>query len=499
MSDDRNRRGDDPDRDEEYNLFAGDRRDGEGQGEGHGTQGGGGTPDATPDNSPGETPDDDEEARKAARRAARRARREAAAAAGNEGGTNLPVPRKGRGKKGSALPALRAADPAAPAIRAERVEAIRRDLVRRRRRKGLGVLARLMIFVILPTCFIAWFFWTKASDLYRSEAVFVVQSAEIGGTSTSGGGMLAAFGGGTTDAIAVQNFILSRDVLRKLDEDLGLIAHFRDEKLDWWHRLTDDQSFEAAYEHYQRFVEVSFDPTEGVLELATVAADPDYAQRVAEAIISYAEEMVDGLSDPIRENALKDAEANLAGAEERLKAAQLDAAEVRKQLETFSVEGEFSAEMSIITQMEIELETLRARLTNLERVTGSDDPRVQRLRTQVETMEAQIAARRDGVTGRATGTNGRSLADVNAELERANFEVTAAMTLFTAAIEARELARTDAQRQHRYLSVVVQPSRPDLANYPRKLEMTALAFLVFLGIYIIGSLTISLIREQASI
>ena len=47
--------------------------------------------------------------------------------------------------------------------------------------------------------------------------------------------------------------------------------------------------------------------------------------------------------------------------------------------------------------------------------------------------------------------------------------------------------------------MVSSPSMPDRSTYPKKLELTALAFLCFLGFYIISSLTISLIREQASI
>lgn len=419
-----------------------------------------------------------------------------------EAGQSLPA-RAGRArrKQGTALPALRAPEPGAPAIRAERVEAIRRDLVRRRRRKGLGVLARLAIFVVLPTVVVAWFLWTKASDLYGTEAVFVVQSADAGASarSGSGGGFLAALSGGVTDAVAVQNFILSRDVLRRLETEFGILEHYRNPELDRFHRLAPDATFEEALEHYRRFTEVSFDPTEGVLTLTVIASEPEYAQRIAVAVIGYSEEMVDTLSGPIRQNALLDADANLAEAEARLRDAQLAAADLRKSLETFSVEGEISSEMNIMTQLQIELEGLRARLTNLRRVTGEDDPRVQRLRDQVETLEAQVAARQEGMTGTGRGPSGLSLADVNAQLERANFEVTAAMALFTSAIEAREFARTEAARQHRYLSVVVQPALPDSPNYPKKAETTALAFLIFLGIYIMASLTISLIREQASI
>lgn len=409
-------------------------------------------------------------------------------------------PRRGmRRGKGSALPAIRPEmRPDTPALRAERVEAIRRDLVRRRRRKGGGMLLKLWLVVFLPTLLVAGFLWFKASDLYRSDSVFTVQNADVAAGAAAGGllGSLVGGGGAVYDSVAVQSFILSRDVLRRLDDEHGLIAHFQDPDLDWFHRLPPDTSFENAYEFYKKMVSVSFDPTEGVLEMSLVAADPDSAERFSHAIIGYAEEMVDQLSDPIRADAMRDSERNLAEAEQRLKDAQLGEARVRKAQDTFSVEGEVSAEMGIIGAMEGELETLKARLTNLRRVTSETDPRVERIRAQVETLTAQVEERRKNLTGDRAGG---SLADVNAALSRAQIDVQAAMLIFTAALEAREISRADAARQHRYLSVVSVPSLPDESNYPKKWELTALAFLSFLGLYIIGSLTISLIREQASI
>jgi len=400
-----------------------------------------------------------------------------------------------------ALPAIRPeVKPDTPALRAERVEAIRRDLVSRRRRKGGRMVLRLMLFVIMPTLIAAWFLFFRATPLYQSQSVFMVQGAETG-QSPSGGGLLSLFGGQggpkIFDSIAVQSFILSRDVLRRLDEEQGFIAHFQSSEIDWLHRLPTNVSFEEAFEHYERMVKVSFDPGEGVLNMSLVATTPEDAERFSKAIISYSEDMVDALSDPIRKDTERDAKANLAAAEVRLRAAQNASAKLRKQLATFSVESEIAKEMSIISSLELELEGLRAKLTNLSGVTGEDDPRVVRLTTQVATLEHQIATREAGIAG--TQNNGTTLADINAQLQRSEFEVQAAMELFSAAIQAREAARLDAQRQHRYLAVVVEPSLPDQANYPKKYQLVALTFLVLLGLYIMVSLTVSLIREQASI
>ena len=81
------------------------------------------------------------------------------------------------------------------------------------------------------------------------------------------------------------------------------------------------------------------------------------------------------------------------------------------------------------------------------------------------------------------------LAEENYAFEVLNVQ-TAQATLSSAEIEAG--------RQVRYLSMSVAPIAPDEATYPRSFENTLLAFLIFSGIYLMISLTSSILREQVS-
>ena len=57
---------------------------------------------------------------------------------------------------------------------------------------------------------------------------------------------------------------------------------------------------------------------------------------------------------------------------------------------------------------------------------------------------------------------------------------------------------TEANRKVRYLTVSVNPVASQEPSYPRKFENTILAFLLFAGIYLMISLTASVLREQVS-
>ncbi|MEM6663867.1 MAG: hypothetical protein AAF666_17015 [Pseudomonadota bacterium] len=403
--------------------------------------------------------------------------------------------------KGSALPALRPdIKPDTPALRAERVEAIRRDLVRRRRRKGVGMLFKLWLFVMVPTMLVGAFFWFEASDLYKSESTFVVRSAG-GAGGGSGGGILGALmgggGGSLSDPVAVQTFAQSRDVLTRLDADHAWIAHFQDPALDYFHRLQPDATFEDAFKAYRGLVSISYDPTEGIVEMAVVASDPYDAQRFNQAIIDYAEEMVDRLSDRLQRDAVADAEASFEDSRKELTEAQLAFAEAQKQSEVFSVESEVTAKMTLIGQLEALREEEKSRLASLLRVTTQSDARVSSKQARIGSLSEQIAALRANIAGNRSDE--QTLADINAEMIAARLNVETNTAIFAAALERLKVVEAEAAQKQRYLETVSSPSLPDEANYPKKLEMTALAFLGFLGFYIIASLTLSLIREQASI
>jgi capsular polysaccharide transport system permease protein len=61
-----------------------------------------------------------------------------------------------------------------------------------------------------------------------------------------------------------------------------------------------------------------------------------------------------------------------------------------------------------------------------------------------------------------------------------------------------EQSEIEANKQVRYLTVSVRPVASEDPSYPRAFENTVLAFLIFAGIYLMISLTASILREQVS-
>ena len=91
-----------------------------------------------------------------------------------------------------------------------------------------------------------------------------------------------------------------------------------------------------------------------------------------------------------------------------------------------------------------------------------------------------------------------SLAAIGGELRVAEAEMLTRQEMLAAAAAQMETARIEANKQVRYLSLSIAPIPPDEATYPRAFQNTLVAFLVFSGIYLMLSLTASILREEVS-
>ena len=139
-----------------------------------------------------------------------------------------------------------------------------------------------------------------------------------------------------------------------------------------------------------------------------------------------------------------------------------------------------------------EFNVLQSRL-NVDR---PSEVQVQTLRDQIGNIDNLIADLRTQLT---RGTDDQaSIAQQNTELRTAEENYNFQTMMVQQALTQMETARIEANRQVRYLSQSVRPVIPDEATYPKAFENTLLAFFIFSGIYLMISLTASVLREQVS-
>jgi capsular polysaccharide transport system permease protein len=333
--------------------------------------------------------------------------------------------------------------------------------------------------------------------MFATNTLFQIQKAESSSPAGGLGGLL----GGTTfatvqDSIAVQSFLESREAMLLLDEELGLRDHFSAPEIDPLNRLAPDASTEDLYALYSRNLTIGYDPTEGMIRMEVLAADPQLSAAFSQALLRYAEERVDQMSHRLREDQMSGARESYDSAEDALAAAQLRVVNLQEQTGVLSSEAEVGALFNQISTFEIQLQNERLRLDELQSVDRPNQTRVEVAERNIARLEALIAELRSSMTEDANSQV--SLARVSSELAVAQADLQTRQLMLSQSLQALEGARLEAERQSLYLTISVNPVAPDEAAFPRKLENTLLAFLIFSGIYLMLSMTASILREQVS-
>ena len=193
---------------------------------------------------------------------------------------------------------------------------------------------------------------------------------------------------------------------------------------------------------------------------------------------------------------MKGAQAGYDDAEAKLTIAQDEVADIQRKLATFDAAASFSllqGQISELDSMILQKELERAELTANSR---PNPTKLKVLDQKLAVLEAKLAEKKMAVT---EGVDGKSsIVEVNAALTRAQTNLALRQELLAQSLLSLEASRVEANRQTRYLSMGVEPVQSDQAAYPRAFENTLLSIIIFAGLYLMISLTVSILREQVT-
>ncbi len=380
--------------------------------------------------------------------------------------------------------------------RAAQLIKMQRDIARRRRRNYATLIGRLAMFVVAPTIAAWYYFAFVASPMYSTHSDFIIQQSESAAASSMGGLLSGTSLANSQDSITVQSYLTSRGAMLRLEEDIGFSSHYSAQSIDALQRLDPEASNEGIYGQYKKSVKIGYDPTEGMVRMEVVAPDPQLGMDISLALLNYAEEEVDSLNRPIRRDQMAGAEQSLIDAEENMRSAQNRVLDLQQARGVLSAEAEVSSLMGQISTFEIQLKEQRLRLQTLMDNSQPNQTKVSVTERDIARLEAMIGEMRAQMTEGGSGT--ASLARITGELVIAEAELQTRQAMLSQSLQQLETARIEANRQVRYLLQGVRPTLTDEPSYPKVFENTLLAFLIFAGIYLMVSLTLSVLREQVS-
>lgn len=352
-----------------------------------------------------------------------------------------------------------------------------------------------LVCTVLPTAIAILYFGLIASDVYVSESSFIVRNQEEQQPSQLGSllhGAGLSMADGTT--AAVQTYILSRDALQVLDQDLHLSREFANHRVDLFSRfarLPWHSGFEYLLLYYRGKVSVSSDSSASIMSISTRAFTADDAYAMNRRLLELTEARINRLNEDARQDMIRFAATEVADAQAKEDQATAVLARYRAQKSVMDPEKQSAVQLELIAKLESELVATRALIAQVEKL-ASSNPQLPALRQQALFLEKTIQSEQ----ARVVGVPHDSLAAKAQEYSRLSVQKEVAGTLLAGAIAALETARNDARRKVIYLERIAQPSKPDVAMEPHRLRSITATFLLGLILWGVMSLLVVAVKEH---
>ncbi len=354
----------------------------------------------------------------------------------------------------------------------------------RPRRRHWLIAFTFLLAVIMPTLLsTAYLAWTAAARC-GSRFAFSVRSTqaaaplEILGAVTQLGNSSVL-----TDGQVLYDYIQSQQIIETVRAQLPLEAYFNRAPQDWVFSLGEDQPVEELIDYWNRMVDVSLDPVTGILTIEARAFSPTEAQAISAAILAACSDLVNRLADTAREDAVRYAAVELAGAEERLRSIRVRLRKFRDLEQEVDPSQNARIAIGLVAGLEEELSQARVQLDLLSGALDDTAPRIVFLNRQIESLLARIAAERTRLgSGVAMGdANRRSLSEIVGEFEELVVDREFAEQSYTVALATYQQAQAEARRRHRYLAAHIEPTLSEEPEYPDRPLLIAAIFLLALA------------------
>lgn len=358
--------------------------------------------------------------------------------------------------------------------------------------KSLGI--RFHLCVTLPVLVSVLYYGIIASDVYVSEASFVVRSPDKSSSSSLGFLLKSAgFSNSGDSAFAAEDYVKSRDALRAINADQLVAKAYTRPHVSFLERFDpfgSRNSFEDLFDYYNDRVLVAQDSATGITKLTVKAYRPEDAFAINQRLLLKAEAVINQLNDRGREDMINLAKIEVDGAKKRATNAALALAAYRNNSGVVDPEQQAQAQLQMVSKLQDTLIATNNQLFQL-RAFVPGNAQIPVLEAKAKSLSSDIARE----TGRLAGNN-HSLAASAVEYQRLSLEDQFAQKELTTAMASLADSQNEARRKQAYVETIVVPNKPDKALEPRRLRGMLTTLILGLVAWAIFGMLLSGIREH---
>lgn len=348
-----------------------------------------------------------------------------------------------------------------------------------------------VIFSILSGIY--WFF--IASDRYVSDAQVIIQRTDLGGGQPTDFSSLLTGGSNNNrgDQLLLRNYLLSEDMLKKLDATLHLREHYSNSSHDPLSRMwSKDSSWENFYQYYQSRISVDYDDYAGVLDIHAQAYDAKTAQAITTMLTKEGERFMNAMAHNLAQAQVDFLEKQVIVMNDRVNETREKVIEYQNKNNIASPQAAAETISAIVAKLEADKTSLQTQRSALQSYLISDYPTIVELNQQIEAIDKQISEEK----AKLTTSKGQSLNRAVVDFSRLEADATFAQDVYKTALAALEKGRIEATRTINKVSILQTPTRPDDSLQPRRLYLTVVfSILAFLCAGLVSLLTL-IVRDH---
>ena len=355
----------------------------------------------------------------------------------------------------------------------------------------------IIAFVVIPWLVYAFYLAVIASPLYESRSQLILKTSNSNSAFDPSSILLGGLSGVSVsnDAKLVETYVLSRDIMLKLDEKLEIRDHYVNSGADFFSRLSSNHSEEDFLAFFQKHVDVKVEQLSGVISINAMAFDPAFAKEINVAIVEFSEQFINNINNELAKVQLEFAQQEHLSIEQNLELAkqQLLAFQSKYDLVDPTVEG--AAFQQITYGLESALVQKRAELNGVQAIMASNAPAVINLQRDIAALEQQIQQERERISDSDKTGQQQSMSELIAEFGNLRIQLELQTQTFAASLAALEKTRVETYQQLQHLVTIETSTLPDENKYPRVTYNLTLAAILLLLTFGIVRIIIATVRE----
>lgn len=350
------------------------------------------------------------------------------------------------------------------------------------------------IVLALACSFIYW--GLVASDRYISEAHIIIENTDMMAKSQTLD--IAGMLGGKTmgipsEQLLLRDYLLSVDMLKKLEAKFALRSHYSDHSHDIISRLWfKDASLEVFYDYYRTRVSVELDQYASVLVVKVQAYDSVMAHAIAEFMVDEGEHYMNNLARSLAQEQVEFLNKDIEAVRTKVMETRQDLLNFQNKYGLVSPQGTTDNIVATINRMDAQLTDLQTKRAAMLGYLMPGSANIVELDLQINAIEKQIAQEKE----RLASPKGKSLNKTVEAYQRLEMHAQFAQDVYKASLTAMEQVRIEASRTLKKVSILQQPTVPELSLEPRRWYNSVVSTLLILIIAGIVHLLSAIIRDH---